>query len=366
MNNSFFKDVISVVVVALSVFSVPAFSSGIEVKKTLPVHYGGRVVVGELDKSPTYTYSWPGVYFEATFVGTAVDVKLNDSNNILNVIIDGQAPIVLTRPGKTTYSIDNLAEGTHRIRLEKRTETQFGTGTFEGFFIPKNGQSIASDKPKRSIEFIGDSAVVGYGIRSPKRVCTEEEIFSFTDTQLTYAALTAKAFDADYQINALSGFGVVRNYNGGIPEHTFLSLYPYALNDQGALYQSNWSPNIAVIGLGGNDFATPLNAGEKWKTREALQNAYVENYKNFVLGLRKAHPKANFILLSYAVIGDELQGQIERVIKELKQKGVPDIGLVTIKPVDLSACHWHPSETDHKNSADILIKHINANPQLWN
>lgn len=366
MSNTSFKSVMLVVVFALTIFSVPTFSFNIESKKPLPIHYGGRVVVGELDNMPTYTYSWPGVYFEAAFVGTEVDLKLNDSNNILNVIVDGQAPVVLTKPGKTTHSINNLPQGKHHIRLEKRTETQFGTGTFEGFFIPENSQAITLEKPKRSIEFIGDSAGIGYGIRSPGRECSEEEIFSFTDTQITYAALTAKAFNADYQINASSGFGVVRNYNGGIPEQTFLSLYPYALNDKGTLYQSDWSPNIIVIGLGGNDFATPLNPGEKWKTREALQDDYAKNYKDFILSLRKKHPKSHFILLSYAVVGDELEGQIARVIKELKQKDVRDIGLVTTKPVALSACQWHPSELDHKNAAEILTNYIKANPELWN
>lgn len=366
MSNPFFKGVISLVVFVLTIFSVSAFPLNSEDKKALPIHYSGRVVIGELDNKPTYTYSWPGVYFEAAFVGTAVDVKLNDSNNIFNIIVDGQAPVVLTRPGKTTYSINKLSEGKHHIRLEKRTETQVGTGTFEGFFITEDGKAITLEKPKRRIEFIGDSAVVGYGIRSSKRECNEEEIFSFTDTQITYAALAAKAFNADYQINALSGFGVVRNYNGAFPENTFPSLYPYALNDKGVLYQSDWSPNIIVIGLGGNDFATPLNAGEKWKTREALQDDFVENYKNFVVNLRKKHPEAHFILLSYAVVGDELEGQIARVIQKLKQKDVRDISLVTIKPVELAACHWHPSVADHKNSAGILINYIEANPELWN
>lgn len=366
MSNTFFNAVISLAMFVLTIFSVPVFSLNPEDKKPLPIHYSGRVVVGELDGAPTYTYSWPGVYFEAAFTGTEVDLKLNDSNNIFNIIVDGQAPIVLTRPGRTTYSINNLTEGKHHIRLEKRTETQFGTGTFEGFFVPVNSQTITPEKPKRSIEFIGDSAVVGYGIRSPKRECREEEVFSFTDTQITYAALTAKAFSADYQINALSGFGVVRNYNGAFAENTFLSLYPYALNDKGALYQSNWSPNIIVIGLGGNDFATPLNPDEKWKTREALHDDYVKNYKDFILSLRTKHPKAHFILLSYAVAGDELETQVARVIKELKQKGVRDIGLVTTKPVELAACHWHPSESDHKKSAEILTNYIKANPELWN
>ncbi len=366
MNNVFSIRAINAVVFALIIFSIPAFALNTENKKPLPIHYGGRVAISELSNLPTYTYSWPGVYFEAAFVGTEVDLKFNDSNNIFNIIVDGQAPVVLTKPGKKTYTINNLAEGRHHIRIERRTETQYGAGTFEGFFIPDYSQALKVEKPKRSIEFIGDSAVVGYGIRSPKRECSGEEIFSFTDTQITYAALTAKALNADYQINAASGFGVVRNYNGGMPEQSLLTLYPYTLNDKGNLYQSDWSPNITVIGLGGNDFATPLNPDEKWKTREALQNDVVENYSNFILELRKKHPKTHFVLLSYDPVNKELESQIERVVDVLKRKGELKIGVVSIKPAALSACQWHPSESDHKNAADILTSYIEDNPELWN
>lgn len=365
MNNAFFRTAICATVLALAVFPVRASSPGVEGRKPLPVHHGGRVVVGESNNTPTYTYSWPGVYFEAAFAGTEVDVRLDDSNNILNVIVDGQTPVVLVRPGKTTYSINNLAEGEHHIRLEKRTETQLGTGTFEGFFIPDHGREIPLEKPKRRMEFIGDSAVVGYGIRSPGRECSDEEIFSFTDTQLSYAALAAKALGADYQINALSGFGVVRNYNGNMPEQTLPSLYPYALNNKGALYQGNWSPDIIVIGLGGNDFATPLNPGERWETREALQDDYVENYGKFVLGLREKHPEAHFVLLSYDPVNKELEDQVTRVVEALKRGGEDRIELVGIRPATLSACQWHPSTADHQEAAEILTSHIQANPDRW-
>lgn len=366
MNNAFSRTAISAVVLVLAISPASASSPGMEGKKPLPIHHGGRVVVGESNGMPTYTYSWPGVYFEAAFAGTEVDVRLDDGNNILNVIIDGQAHAVLSRPGKKTYSINNLAEGEHRIRLEKRTETQYDTGTFEGFFIPDHDREITLEKPKRSMEFIGDSAVIGYGIRSPKRECSDEEIFSFTDTQLTYAALAAKALGADYQINALSGLGVVRNYNGAMPGQTFPSLYPYALNDKGVLYQGDWSPDIIVIGLGGNDFATPLNPGERWETRAALQDDFVESHEKFILGLREKRPEAHFVLLSYDPINKELESQVARVVEKLKTGGEDRIDLVGIRPATLSACQWHPSEADHKDSADILINHIEANPALWN
>jgi len=90
MNNAFFKHIVMIIVFALTIFSTCAFSFNIENKKPLPIHYGGRVVVNKLDHMSTYTYSWPGVYFETAFIGTEVDLKLNDSNNILKSLLMGK------------------------------------------------------------------------------------------------------------------------------------------------------------------------------------------------------------------------------------------------------------------------------------
>lgn len=324
------------------------------------------MVVGERDGMPTYTYSWPGVYFEAAFAGTEVELRLDDSHNMLNVIIDGQPHRVLSRPGRKRYALDKLGQGHHRIRVEKRTETQHGTGTFEGFFIPAHARAIALEAPARRMEFIGDSATLGYGIGSPGRACSEQEIFSFTDTQASYPALAAKALGADYQVNAASGMGVVRNYDGAFPERTLPSLYPYTLNDAGVRYQAGWSPDIIVLALGGNDFATPLHPGEKWMTRQALQDDFVDSFRRFVRGLREKHPAAHFLLLSYDPANRELAGQLVRVARQLKAAGEHRIDLVSLGPAERSACQWHPSRADHQQAADTLVDYIKARPGLWN
>src|SRR5207237_1246644 len=66
---------------------------------------------------------------------------------------------------------------------------------------------------RRAIEFIGDSHTVGYGNTSPGRACTEDQVWATTDTSRGIAPLTAARYAADYQVNAISGRGVVRNYN---------------------------------------------------------------------------------------------------------------------------------------------------------
>ncbi|WP_049629600.1 SGNH/GDSL hydrolase family protein [Cellvibrio sp. pealriver] len=335
-------------------------------KYVLPVHYSGRVLVEKQDQLTTYTYSWPGVYFEAEFNGPALDVRLNDTNNILNIIIDDKEPIVLNRPGKTTYSLNNLGEGRHKVRLEKRTETHVGTGTFEGFYVSAKESVLAPASRQRSIEFIGDSFSAGYANLSTSRECDGEAIFSTTNTHQTFGALTAKHFNADYQINAISGSGVVRNYNGAFPDKNFVQFYPYTiLGDTTNKYESAWSPDIIVLELGGNDFATPLNPGEKWKNREALQRDYIENYTAFILDLRKKNPRAGLILVVPSMGSDELLQQHTKVKEQLKTRGETRVQLLTTGPMELTSCHWHPSVKDHQAVSQMLVDFINATPEIW-
>ncbi len=333
----------------------------------LPTHVGGRV---QLEKNAeginSYTYSWPGIYFEAEFKGPTLDVELNDDQNILNLIVDNNPAIVLSKPGKTTYTLNKLGEGVHHVRLEKRTETQWGVGKFNGFFIPQTQTPIPVSPAQRRIEFIGDSFTVGYGNTSNSRECSNEVQFTTTNTQLAFGPLTAKYFGADYHINASSGFGVVRNYNGSNPGKSFLTLYPYTLNNGGEIYHSNWSPQIIVIGLGTNDFSTPLNANEQWKTRQQLQDDFVAHYVGFVSSLRKQHAHANFILMASDYNDAEIARLIERVATSLQTNVDKKIDVIIFKNLEYSGCHWHPSVTDDQKLSALLIDHISSKPSLWN
>ena len=356
---------INVVVVVLACL-MAAVAQADSLGKVLPVHVVGRVVEEKISKNEVaYTYSWPGVYFEAEFKGTAVDVKLNDDQNILNIIIDDQPPIVLTKPGKTVYSIKNLSPGAHRIRLEKRTETQSTKGRFEGFYIANNEQAGKANARKRRIEFIGDSFTVGYGNTSTSRDCTNDQVFETTNTQLAFAPRVAKYFNADYQVNASSGFGVVRNYNGTSPDKNLPKLYPYTLNDTSVLYEKNWKPHIIIVGLGTNDFSTQLKAEERWPNREALQADYVESYKAFIKSLRAKNPKAYFILNASTNFNGEIKLQVEKVIADLKAVGETRIDSVFFSGLEYSGCHSHPSVKDDELVAKLLIDKISANKSLW-
>ncbi|ACE85322.1 bifunctional acetylxylan esterase/glucomannan deacetylase [Cellvibrio japonicus] len=335
--------------------------------KPLPLHIGGRVLVESPANQPvSYTYSWPAVYFETAFKGQSLTLKFDDDQNIFRLIVDDKAPVVINKPGKVDYPVESLAPGKHRVRLEKLTETQSTSGRFLGFYTDPSAKPLALPKRKRQIEFIGDSFTVGYGNTSPSRECTDEELFKTTNSQMAFGPLTAKAFDADYQINASSGFGIVRNYNGTSPDKSLLSLYPYTLNNPDQLYHNkHWKPQVIVIGLGTNDFSTALNDNERWKTREALHADYVANYVKFVKQLHSNNARAQFILMNSDQSNGEIAEQVGKVVAQLKGGGLHQVEQIVFKGLDYSGCHWHPSANDDQLLANLLITHLQQKKGIW-
>ena len=89
------------------------------------------------------------------FTGDTVDVKVDDDQNNLNLYIDGVHKLTLTRPGRATVALKDLGAGRHIVRLEKTSETQNSTGTFDGFYVMSAEQALPAPHYDRSIEFIG-------------------------------------------------------------------------------------------------------------------------------------------------------------------------------------------------------------------
>ena len=337
---------------------------------SVPLHTPSRIAYALDDNhAATSLYQWPGVYFEGNFAGQYVTVKLNDTVNKLAIYVDGNRVRDLVRPGNIAVRLGPYSDGQHTIRLEKLSETQAGVANFIGFFPdsphPSTLPSLARNK---RIEFIGDSYTAGYGNTSLKHDCTKEEIWATTDSQQAFGPLTAKHYDADYQINAYSGIGIVRNYDGVAPGHVMPKLYPMGTFDQkdgDSRYYGNWDPQIVVIALGGNDFSTPVHAGDKWATLEDLRADFIASYVAFVKQVRANHPKAQFILLDYGE--DEVGKDVAEVIKRLNADGETRVmPFSTGGGFEQTGCDWHLSTNDDKRISASLITFIDAHPDLWN
>ncbi len=334
---------------------------------TLAMHTGGRMLTlgNEGGHRTTWRFQWPGTYFTAAFTGPDVYFETGSGDVILHLLVDDQPPLSLVKPGIGVFRIEGLSAGTHTIRLEVVTESQSAPIEFNGFALVAGHSAGIPPRAARQFEVIGDSHSVGYGDTSGKRQCTSAEVWSTTDTAQAFGPLTAKHYGADYQINAISGRGIVRNYNGG-PGDPLPVVYPYVLFDkQAAVADKTWQPQIIVVALGTNDFSTPLHDGEKWRTREELHADFERTYVSFIRQIRAENSGAFFILAANDAADGEIQREVLKVRDLLTAAGEKRVGYVPFNKLQLTGCDWHPSLADHEMMAAELRRFIDARPELW-
>jgi lysophospholipase L1-like esterase len=348
---------LAVFLTGLGLMTHPAFAD-----TPLPLHIGGRVAT--IDNG--YRHQWPGTYFEGRFNGPTVTIRLDDKVNFFNVLIDNKPYSRLERQGSADFVVDHLAHGPHTIRLEKRTETQDATGDFKGFFVSGPAQALPAPSRKRQIEFIGDSDVVGFAAHSHQHECTEDERFVTTDTQIAYGSLLARRYDADYQVNAYSGLGMVRNYDGTKLDIDMPRLYPRVLFDDPKPYdRQGWRPQFIVFAIGGNDFTTPVRASEKWHDTAGLRADFEKQYMTFIRSVRAQNPDAFLLLTIHDHFNDDYFASVNAVYQAVSQSGEKRIALIHFPKLEAMTCWYHPTPDDHKTLAGQLSAYIDAHPELW-
>ncbi len=330
-----------------------------------PLTVGGRVVATAAAAGTSYRFQWPGISFDAAFTGQRAYVQIGEGNAIYHLIVDGRPIVKLTKPTAGWYELAGLPPGRHTVRVEVASENQGGAAVFGGLWVPRGTKTERPSRSSRQIEFIGDSHTVGYGNTSTTRECSGDGVWLTTDTSQAFGPLTAKHYGADYRIHAISGRGIVRNYNGGGGE-PLPKAYPFALFDrQTPADDAGWHPQVIVIGLGTNDFTTPLNPGEKWQTRDELHADYERTYVAFVQQLRARHPQAFFLLTATDMAEGEIQAEVKKVVAQLEASGEKRLAFIAYNQLELTACDWHPSLADHRFMSAAVRSFLDARPEVW-
>ncbi|MDC7676165.1 SGNH/GDSL hydrolase family protein [Asticcacaulis machinosus] len=318
--------------------------------------------------TPEFHHQWPATYFESSFnKGREIYISFYDPPmNRYRVIIDGKTIALLDKPGTPTYKLTGLSNKAHTIRVEKINESQNNRGTFRGFFLKTGATALPLTKRARQIEFIGDSDMVGYANTSTKRECTKAEVFETTDSHKAYPAQVARTYNADFQLNAYSGIGIVRNYDGNEPDRPMPVLYPRVLFDDPTPYdRKGWAPQVIVIAIGGNDFSTPLKPGEKWKDLAALRADWETVYVNFLSDIRAQNPHTFILMGIQDGFNDDYFKASQSVLATYKATGDTRIGAVVYPKLESTACDWHPSLNDHKTMKTIVETFIDTHPDIW-
>lgn len=337
---------------ALAFDAAPVAPSAILGNRMVPLQVDGRV---EALGPGGFVHEWPGVYADGRFAGDRL-VLLFDDAGTWRIRIDGGAPRTIDGAGAArAVAFWGLGPGPHAMRMEKTSES---VGAVVGAFVPATGDPLPPPAPnRRQIEFIGDSDLVGYGVHAPGRSCTPGEVRRNTDTQAAYGALTGQALGADYQILAVSGIGLTRNYGGARPGEEMPAIYR-----SGPPAPAEWHPQIIVLDVGSNDFSPP-SPDESLDDLQVFA-AYERGLAAFAADLLARHPDA------FLVVGSsgEEYAWTEATRAAIAQLGpgiAHRVGLVTFPARALTGCHHHPSEADQALMARFLTDWIAARPELW-
>jgi Carbohydrate esterase 2 N-terminal/GDSL-like Lipase/Acylhydrolase family len=325
------------------------------------IRYMGRIAM----KDSAAQLAWPGTSVKMNFSGTGVSVLLQDErgDNYFNVILDGKvASILHPDAGKKVYTLaSGLPAGKHILELFKRTEWEMGKTWLFQFILDNN--TIALEAPpqqKRRMEFFGNSITCGYAVED--NTGQDRGTAPYENGYISYAAITARHFDAAFNSTSKEGIGILVSWFPLIMPEMYDRL---DATDPGSKWDfSKYTPDIVVINLFQNDswlFKMPNHPQFKARfgTTAPSPDSIIRAYRGFVKNIRQKYPKAWIICalgnMDAVAPGAPWPGYIEAAVAPLK-----DNRLYThIFPYKNTP--GHPKPAEQQAMADDLIAFIEKN-----
>ncbi|EHQ26081.1 electron transport complex, rnfABCdge type, D subunit [Mucilaginibacter paludis DSM 18603] len=324
------------------------------------IRYMGRIAY-QNDAAQLF---WSGTSMQINFKGTEAKVSLKDErgDNFFNVIIDGKIVVLHPDAEKRTYTLaTGLSNGPHSLSIFKRTEWADGTTLFFGFEFNTGAEILAPPAvKKRKIEFYGDSITSGYGIEDFDGG-NNSYLPPYKNNYLTYAALTARHFDAQFSCISKSGIGITVGYTPVTMPELYNRLNP---NDPNSLWDfSKFKPDVVVINLFQND-ASLMRQSERPEFKARFGDTppndefIIQAYHKFLLTLRSKYPGTRIICVlgSMDAVKDALpwKGYVEKAVARTNDK------LITTHFFAYKNTQGHPSVEENKVMADDLIAYIDS------
>jgi hypothetical protein len=325
--------------------------------------YSGRINLNA-DSASLY---WPGTSVQVNFKGTGLSAILKSTRDdaYYNVIVDDSVVTkIKIAAGDTQRSftlVSGLAQVEHRVQLFKLTNNT-SENQFYGFELAKNATLLnASKLPKRKIEFYGNSITAGHGVDVPDGQKDSGEPIYFNN-YYTYAALTARHFDAQYSCVARSGVGIMVSWFPEIMPEIYNRTNPSDSLSQWDF--SKYTPDIVVVNLFQNDsWIVNLPKHEQFLRRFGTQKPsdefIIEAYKNFIASIRMKYPKAHIICALGNMDATKEGSKWPNYIKE----GIARLNDSKLYPLffPYKNSGGHPKRVDQQAMADQLSEFIAKN-----
>lgn len=320
------------------------------------ITHTGRMVSSE----GALSFDWSGAKLNIAFTGTRLEMKCSDTHrNFFNVWVDNAycaaEDFVLTTHGTDTLIVitEGLKKGPHNVTLQKRTEGEQGRVTISSFKCD-GAFSQAGGLHERLIEFVGDSYTCGYGSENSTR---DDPFLPETENcNLTYAAIAARYFDADYTLVSHSGQGIARNWGESNQGYYMPDRYAQEF-DMAVEPRRGEEPrkaDVVVIYLGTNDFSLD---------RQPRFDAFKSNYLRLISQIRERHGASVPILcMAPTHVDEHLVDYIQEIAERSGLDGVWFTRMVTSThdlDSDLGAS-WHPNYSGHRKIAASVISSIST------
>lgn len=356
-------------------------------------------------------FSAPAAQMSIRFAGDSVTALLEDefkwgnNRNFYDVWVDGKLLKKVWVEKKTDKELElvrDLSPGEHTLTLVKRTEASIGQGTFRGFRI--GGELLPpSAKPSRKMAFIGDSITAGAGVEAKNNSpeCSENPFFEagnggwgqpYHNSNMSYGPVAARLLNAQYHVTAVSGIGLIRNYQSRYDARPMPEVYDLifteldksmevqgeggasglggsmSITDERWLWDTKrYVPDVVVVALGTNDFSP----GHPDEPREDMDvDAWVTACISFLQTLQGYYPNATYVLSQSPMLGngwpdpddrfrDDQWAALEAVVAHFHDVlGEERVHAVTVDKVPGGGCGTHPSLVEQeaigtKMAADI-------------
>ena len=326
------------------------------------IQYEGRIGNYKAEAAELY---WSGSAARIHFRGTGMKALLEDYNgqNYFNIIIDGNnIRKIKIDSAKHWYLLaENLTPGEHVVELFKLTqinqEYKRGYTRLYGF-QPENGEGLAAPAlKKRKIEFYGNSITCGHAVEDTSGADSGASMFE--NNYLSYAAITARYFNAQYSCIAVSGIGLMAGFRRLIMPEMYYLRNPFDSTDRWDF--SLYTPDVVVVNLLQNDegvIGRPDSESFKRRfgTVAPSDEFIIDAYRSFISKLRNHYPAANIICVLGSMgitrTGSKWPGIVEEATRRLSDQKVHTLFF------EYKGTPGHPNRNEQKAMADKLINLI--------
>jgi hypothetical protein len=204
-------------------------------------------------------------------------------------------------------------------------------------------------KPRRKIEFYGNSITCGTGSDLSEIPCDSAEWYDQHNAFMSYGPVTARSLDAQWMLSSVSGIGLMHSCCD--MDIVMPDVYDKVnMRDNKIDWDfSEYQPDVVTVALGQND-------GIQDSTEFCLY------YVDFIYTLRGKYPDSKIVCLTSPMGNEKLTATLKNYLTSVKNT-LQELGDDNVYTFFFSrsynyGCGGHPDLAQHSEIADELLAYL--------